>query len=65
MSALIENAIDHTEIFTSADGFFIAAALTVYDGNTDIIEEERYGELVVEHFGWGYDQRQILEVVKI
>ena len=56
MSALIEGAIDHTEKFTSENGFFVAAALTEYDSNTEIIEEEKYGELIIEHFGWGYEE---------
>ena len=35
---------------------FIAAALTEYDSNTERIEvPEKYGELVIEHYGWGYD----------
>ena len=32
----------------------MAAALTVYDDNTEVIEEAKYGELVIEHYGWGY-----------
>lgn len=55
MSALIENNIDYTEKFDTSQGLFIAAAITEYDSNTEIIEEERYGELIVEHYGWGYD----------
>ena len=39
--------------FTASDGLFVAAALTPYDSNTEIIEEARYGELVFEHYGWG------------
>ena len=56
MSALIEGEIDHTEVFSSEQGFFVAAALTAYDSETEIIEEERYGELIIEHFGWGYGE---------
>lgn len=54
MSALMENAIDHSEKFSYEDGFFVAAALTAYDSNTEVVEEERYGELIIEHYGWGY-----------
>ena len=28
-------------------------ALTEYDDNREVIEEERYGELIIEHYGWG------------
>ena len=31
----------------------MAAALTEYDSNTEIVELEEYGELVIEHHGWG------------
>lgn len=33
----------------------MAAALTVYDSNTTVVEEPRYGELIIEHYGWGYN----------
>ena len=36
------------------DGFFIAAALTEYNSDTTVTEEERFGELIIEHYGWGY-----------
>ena len=40
--------------FTPAEGFFVAAALTAYDSVTESIEvPELYGELVIEHYGWG------------
>ena len=32
----------------------MAAALTKYDSNTTLTEEKQYGELVIEHYGWGY-----------
>ena len=56
MSALMENSIDFTTPFKTDDGFFVAAALTEYDSNTEIVEEERYGELIIEHYGWGYGE---------
>ena len=52
--SLMENALDHNDRFTSEDGFFLAAALTEYDTNTEVIEDSRYGELIIEHYGWGY-----------
>lgn len=33
----------------------MAAALSEYDNNPEIIEEARYGELVFEYYGWGYE----------
>ena len=35
------------------DDFFVAAAITNYDLDTDITEKEEYGELKIEHYGWG------------
>jgi hypothetical protein len=32
----------------------VAAAITEYDSNTESVEEARYGELIIEHYGWGY-----------
>ena len=55
MSALLENDISYEEKFTYQDGFFVAAALTEYDSNTTMLEEPRYGELIIEHYGWGYN----------
>ena len=55
MSALVENEFDYTKRFDSSDGFFVAAALTEYDSNTEIIEKKEYGELIIEHYGWGYE----------
>lgn len=52
--SLMENALDYNDRFTSEDGFFMAAALTEYDSNTEVIEDSRYGELIIEHYGWGY-----------
>ena len=59
MSALEESAISPDYKFGADDGFFVAAALTAYDSNEEITEEERYGELVIEHYGWGYDEKFI------
>ena len=38
---------------------FVAAALTEYSSNTEIIEEAKYGELFIEHYGWGNDDSDI------
>ena len=55
MGALLERAVPYTEPFNAInDGFFLAAALTDYDTNEEIVEEDRYGELFIEHYGWGY-----------
>ena len=56
MSALLEDKIDYSTKFTTQDGFFVAAALTMYDSNPEPIEEERFGELIIEHYGWGYGE---------
>ena len=60
MSALIEGALDYSEKFTAEDGFFVAVALTEYDSNTEVIEDPRYGELVIEHYGWGYEGEELI-----
>ena len=49
----IEGAFTDEDTFSAEQGFFFAAALTEYDSNTEIIEEARYGELIVEQYGWG------------
>ena len=49
-----EGAFTQDDTFTAEDGLFIAAALTEYNQDTEIIEEKRYGELVIEQYGWGY-----------
>ena len=54
MSAISEFAIGDDEEFTTEEGFFVAVALTEYDNNSEIIEvPEVYGELIIEHYGWG------------
>ena len=55
MSAMIEGELSFEEKFREKDGFFVAVALTTYDSNEEITEQKEYGELIVEHFGWGYD----------
>lgn len=48
-----EGAYTYDDTFTADDGLFLAAALTKYDSNTTVTEEKRYGELIIEHYGWG------------
>ena len=56
MGALVENAVHYTTKFNTEQGFFVAAALSEYGASGDIIEvPELYGELAIEHYGWGYD----------
>ena len=55
MGNFAEGAYTYENTFTADDGLFIAAALTEYNDETDIIEDIKYGELVIEHYGWGYD----------
>ena len=50
-----EGAYTFDDTFTADDGLFLAAALTKYDSDTEIIEEKRYGELIIEQYGWGND----------
>ena len=59
MSALHENLIDYGERFNTEQGFFVAAAITEYDSNTEIVEKPEYGELIIEHYGWGYSDEKI------
>ena len=49
----MENFHDDDYKFKGEDGLFIAAALTRYNQDTEIIEKPEYGELKIEHFGWG------------
>ena len=42
-----EGAYTYENTFTANDGMFIAAALTEYDDTTEIIEDKKYGELVI------------------
>lgn len=53
MGAVIENAFDYSDQFSASEGLFISAALTEYDSNEEVIEDPKYGELVIKHYGWG------------
>ena len=45
--------------FSSEQGLMMAAALTTYDSSTEIEEDPTYGELIIKHYGWGYDDSEI------
>ena len=55
MGAVIENAFDFTDQFNASHGLFIAAALTLYDSDKEVLEDPKYGKLVIKHYGWGND----------
>ena len=54
MGAIVENAFDYSDKFSAEEGLFIAAAITEYDNNTEVLEEAKYGELIIKHFDWGH-----------
>lgn len=55
MSVKLENALTFDDKFDSSNGLFIAAAITEYDDNPEVIEvPEKYGELVINHYRWGH-----------
>ena len=45
-------ALTYEDKFTGEDGFFVAAALTNYDDETEPLYDSRYGDLTLEHHGW-------------
>ena len=55
MGNYAEGVFTYEDTFTAEEGLFIAAALTEYDDNTEVIEDKQFGELVIEHYGWGYE----------
>ena len=49
-----DNAFEDYEQFSSKNNdFFLAAAITNYNSNRTITESKEYGELLIEHYGWG------------
>ena len=48
----VEGAFTQEDEFTAGQGFFVAAALTEYDSNTEPIEDPTYGTLDVIHNIW-------------
>ena len=55
MSNYLVGALTYEDKFSGDDGFYVAAALTEYDNETEPIDDPRYGELVIEYYGWGYE----------
>ena len=51
-----DNAIGQTERFSEEDGFFVAAGITAYDKDPNIIEKEEYGEIIIEQYGWANEE---------
>ncbi len=50
--AVQRQKIDHTTTFSPEQGFYMAAGITEYDNNPEIIEEAKYGELTFEYYSW-------------
>ena len=48
-------ALTYEDKYTGEDGFFVAAALTKYDSETEPIDDPTYGDLTMEYYGWGYE----------
>lgn len=59
MRQIQEDAYTYNDTFTSNEGLYIAAALSEYDSVTEMIEKPEYGELVIEHYGWGYSATEL------
>ena len=57
---ILRNVIDSEftaeDAFTAEDGFFVAAALTAYDSETESIERPEYGELAISSWRWGFKE---------
>ena len=63
MSVVLENALTFDDKFGSENGLFIAAGLTEYDSNPEVIEvPEKYGELIIAHHRWGNLSKQSWEL---
>lgn len=55
-STLVENGIHMSHVFSNEDGFFVAAAITAYDNETEPPSDlAKYGELVFQRHTWGED----------
>lgn len=53
MQNVYENHFTPDDVVTYDNSFYVAAAFTAYDSETEIILEPEYGELVFKHFSWG------------
>ena len=52
--SVAQGALTYDDKFSALeDGLFLAAALTPYDSKTEPIYDSRYGDLVIEQYGWG------------
>mmetsp|Transcript_7222 Transcript_7222/g.10094 ORF Transcript_7222/g.10094 Transcript_7222/m.10094 type:complete len:149 (+) Transcript_7222:191-637(+) len=47
---------DKDQFTAKQNDFFLAAALTRFDSNTTVTEDKRYGELLIEQYGWGNEE---------
>ena len=56
---MFEDVIDPSEKFTYEEGLFLAAGITEYDNNPEMIEDLKYGELVFDIFSWSADSEEI------
>ena len=52
ISNYVIGALTYEDKITAEDGFFVAAALTNYDDETEPLYDPRYGDLTLEHYGW-------------
>lgn len=48
---------DSEEFNASENDFFVAAAITKYSSDPEPVERKEYGELLIEHYGWGNDNQ--------
>ena len=56
VSNIIDHYYDEDYQFSASDNdFFIAAAITAFD-SAELTDDPRYGELVIEHYGWGNEE---------
>ena len=60
-TAIKENFHDNSYIYSAKDGLFIAAALTEYNADPEPTEDAKYGELIIEHTGWGLTESNSVE----
>ena len=55
MSNYQVGALTYNDKFSGDDGLYVAAALTKYDSDPEPITDPRYGEMIIEYYGWGYE----------
>lgn len=56
LSAVLDYYFDENYIFDYQQGFNIAIAFTAFDGETDWILDDSYGEIVFNAYSWGYNE---------